>query len=199
MRKLTKPADSNKPLVIHSSSIKKAELIYRAIYHPLRIKIVSIVLKAGKLNVSKLNKRLKEDSSLISQQLKILRDANILVTQREGKQVLYTVDNNQVDKIQQSIQKISLIPASKPIAISPKELKALKERIAKPKKSTFSKNEMVIIKLICDQWTSEEIGEKLELSKRTVEDYRRRIIQKMNMKNTAGLVMYAIKNGMVKL
>lgn len=62
----------------------------------------------------------------------------------------------------------------------------------------FNDREKEIIKLICQQFTAHEIGEKLFLSKRTVEGYRIRILEKMNVKNTAGIVVFALKHNFIK-
>jgi DNA-binding NarL/FixJ family response regulator len=63
----------------------------------------------------------------------------------------------------------------------------------------FSEKEMEIIRLICQEFTNNEIGQKLFLSGRTVEGYRVKILEKMNAKSTAGIVIYAIKNEMYKI
>jgi len=49
--------------------------------------------------------------------------------------------------------------------------------------------------LICEEYSAKEIGDKLFHSMRTVEGYRSKILDKMNAKNTAGIVIYAIKHG----
>ena len=61
-------------------------------------------------------------------------------------------------------------------------------------KSDLSEKEIMIIKLICEQYVNKEIADKLQLSKRTIEGYRERILEKIKAKNTAGIVVYAIKN-----
>lgn len=63
---------------------------------------------------------------------------------------------------------------------------------------TFTDREQEIIQLICQQLTAQQIGDKIFLSKRTVEGYRTRILDKMNVRNTAGVVMYALKNNLIK-
>lgn len=62
----------------------------------------------------------------------------------------------------------------------------------------FTDREKDIVKLICLQCTAQEIADKLYLSKRTVEGYRTRILEKMNVKNTAGVVIYALKHGIIR-
>ncbi|HTQ28407.1 MAG TPA: response regulator transcription factor [Puia sp.] len=61
----------------------------------------------------------------------------------------------------------------------------------------FSDREKEIIRLICRQMTAQEIGNQLFLSKRTVEGYRTRIMEKMEAKNTAGVVIFALKNSLI--
>ena len=68
----------------------------------------------------------------------------------------------------------------------------------KQEPTVFSDREKEIIKLICQQYTAQEIGEKLFLSKRTVEGYRIKILEKMNVKNTAGMVVFALKHNFIK-
>lgn len=59
----------------------------------------------------------------------------------------------------------------------------------------LSEKEITILRLICQELTSAEIGEKVFLSARTVEGIRAGIMEKIGVRNIAGLVMYAAKNG----
>jgi len=59
---------------------------------------------------------------------------------------------------------------------------------------TFSEREIEIIKLICRQCTAQVIGDQLFLSRRTVEGYRTKILEKMNVKNAVGVLVYALKH-----
>ena len=68
----------------------------------------------------------------------------------------------------------------------------------KSEPAVFNEREKDIIKLICQQYTAQEIGEKLFISKRTVEGYRIKILEKMNVKNTAGVVIFALKHNFIK-
>ena len=61
----------------------------------------------------------------------------------------------------------------------------------------FTDREKEIIRLICQQLTAQEIADKVFLSKRTVEGHRTRILEKMNVKNTAGVVIYALRHRLV--
>jgi two-component system, NarL family, response regulator NreC len=61
----------------------------------------------------------------------------------------------------------------------------------------FTQRERDIIRLICRQNTAQEIGDLLFISKRTVEGYRTRILEKMDAKNTAGVVVFALRNNLI--
>ena len=61
--------------------------------------------------------------------------------------------------------------------------------------SLFSEKEKDIVRLICQEKTSEEIGKQLFMSPRTVERIRGKILEKMNVKTSVGVAIYAIKNG----
>lgn len=62
----------------------------------------------------------------------------------------------------------------------------------------LTKREIEILALIANELTNIEIGEKLFISPRTVDTHRRNLLQKLGVKNTAGLVKFAIHNGIVE-
>lgn len=57
--------------------------------------------------------------------------------------------------------------------------------------------ETEVLRLICEEYTAPEIAKMVYLSPRTVEGIRGRLIEKIGVKNTAGLVMYAVRNGFI--
>ncbi len=59
--------------------------------------------------------------------------------------------------------------------------------------------EKEVLKLIAEEYSSQEIADKLFLSIKTVNAHRRNLIQKLDAKNTAALVRYALKHGLIKL
>jgi DNA-binding NarL/FixJ family response regulator len=62
----------------------------------------------------------------------------------------------------------------------------------------LTERELQVLKLICEEKTAAEIGKEIFLSPRSVEGIRQRLIEKVGVRNTAGLVMFAIKNGLVE-
>jgi DNA-binding NarL/FixJ family response regulator len=69
----------------------------------------------------------------------------------------------------------------------------------KKNKIHFTERETDIIKLICAELSSKEMAHQLNLSARTIEGHRDNILKKIDAKNLAGIVVYAIKNGIYKL
>ncbi|KEZ93531.1 response regulator [Nonlabens ulvanivorans] len=70
------------------------------------------------------------------------------------------------------------------------------------KRSTLDHNlltprELDVLQLICEQFTTAEIGEQLCVSKRTVDGHRNNLLVKTKMRNVAGLVAYAIQNAII--
>lgn len=63
----------------------------------------------------------------------------------------------------------------------------------------LSEREKDVVKLICQEYTNNEIAEKLFISPRTVESHRQRIVDKIGAKNTVGIVIYAIINNIHSL
>ena len=68
--------------------------------------------------------------------------------------------------------------------------------IASP--AVLTKRESEVLKLIAEEFTNKEIADKLFISNRTVDAHRRNLFQKLGVKNTAGLVRFAIKHGMIE-
>jgi DNA-binding NarL/FixJ family response regulator len=72
----------------------------------------------------------------------------------------------------------------------------------KPQRSfevELTSREREVLQLICEECTTQEIAEKLFISNRTVDGHRNNLLSKLGCKNTAGLVVYALRNELVKL
>jgi DNA-binding NarL/FixJ family response regulator len=68
--------------------------------------------------------------------------------------------------------------------------------------STFAKltdRELEFIKLACSEKSYQEIAKEMFLSERTIDGYRESAFKKLNVGTRVGLVMYAIKNGIIQL
>lgn len=63
---------------------------------------------------------------------------------------------------------------------------------------SLTEREKAVLQLICQEKTAAEIGAELFLSPRTVEGIRATLMEKIEARNIAGLVLYAVRNGLVE-
>lgn len=68
-----------------------------------------------------------------------------------------------------------------------------KQTVASP----LSDREIEVLRLIAQEYSNGEIAEKLFISIRTVDTHRRNLLEKLQVKNTVGLVKYAIEKGII--
>lgn len=66
-------------------------------------------------------------------------------------------------------------------------------------KKLLSKREIEVLELICAEYTTNEIAEKLYISPRTVDGHRNNLLLKTGSKNVAGLVIYGIQKKLIEL
>lgn len=66
-------------------------------------------------------------------------------------------------------------------------------------KKLLSNREIDVLELICEQYTTAEIAEKLFISPRTVEGHRNNLLLKTQSKNVAGLVIYGIQKKLIEI
>lgn len=65
--------------------------------------------------------------------------------------------------------------------------------------SGLNEREIDFLKLAATELTYKEIAEQMHLSPRTIDGYRDALFEKLNIKSRVGLVLFAIKNGLVKI
>jgi DNA-binding NarL/FixJ family response regulator len=79
---------------------------------------------------------------------------------------------------------------------------AAEEKKREPKddpSSEFSGREIEVLRLLVQGMTSAGISEKLDISTRTVETHRAKILKKCDLKTTASLIRYVVKNKLIEL
>ncbi|MEL6943157.1 MAG: response regulator transcription factor [Bacteroidota bacterium] len=113
----------------------------------------------------------------------------------------YLGKNTDPEEIETTILKV----ASKGFHYNDRVMQIITENMrskSKPKiafSTHLTSRELEILQLICEQYTGQEIADRLFISRRTVEAHRNNLLQKLNCKNIAGLVVYAIQNDLVKI
>ena len=62
---------------------------------------------------------------------------------------------------------------------------------------TISEREKEVLSLVCMEYTAQEIAQKMEISSRTVEAIKDRLMERFGVKNSVGLVFFAMKNSLI--
>lgn len=78
-------------------------------------------------------------------------------------------------------------------------IQKIKHRESESKSANLSKREKEILVKICEGLSNQEIAETLFISKRTVDKHRANLLGKTNSKNTASLILFAIKNKLIEI
>jgi len=76
------------------------------------------------------------------------------------------------------------------------------KNVAKPQRGfevELTNREKEVLQLICGEFTTQEIADKLFISNRTVEGHRNNLLSKLGCRNTAGLVVYALQSELVQV
>jgi DNA-binding NarL/FixJ family response regulator len=78
-------------------------------------------------------------------------------------------------------------------------IQKIKHRELESKSANLSKREKEILFKICEGLSNQEIAETLFISKRTVDKHRANLLGKTNSKNTASLILFAIRNKLIEI
>ena len=90
---------SRKEISVELLTLKKADLIIRALNHKLRLQIIRLLHDKEELTVTEIYVKLRLEQSVASQHLAILRRAGIVKTRREGKFIYYSINPGRIDEI----------------------------------------------------------------------------------------------------
>jgi len=100
-------ADSvSQALKINLHNLKKGALVLRALNHKLRQQILLLINAEKKITVTEIYVKLRLEQSVASQHLAILRRAGIVITQRDGKFIYYTVNHKRIQEINKFLEEL---------------------------------------------------------------------------------------------
>jgi ArsR family transcriptional regulator, virulence genes transcriptional regulator len=84
-------------LSVNHQNLKKAILKLKALHHNLRVQILTLLDESEKMTVTEIFVKLRIEQSVASQQLAILRAANLVIATRQGKFIFYAINASQID------------------------------------------------------------------------------------------------------
>lgn len=119
----------------------------------------------------------------------LMSEAEGYILKSAGKQELINAINRILDNSTYYCNEVTNIMLSR----------VRKQKMIEKNTATLTPREIEIIKLIMEEYSSEEIAEKLFISKRTVDTHRKNIIHKTNTRTLVGLIMFAIENNLVEI
>jgi len=96
---INRGAGEKEPIKLDYIAVKKAAMVLRAINHKLRQQIVRLLEDHKKMTVTEIYVKLRLEQSVASQHLAILRRAGIVVTERDGKFIHYTINTQRIAEI----------------------------------------------------------------------------------------------------
>ena len=88
--------EADNQLTVDTLSVKKAALILRAFNHKLRQQILKLIDTQEKVTVTEIYVKLRIEQSVASQHLAILRKADFVKTERDGKFIYYTINTDRM-------------------------------------------------------------------------------------------------------
>ncbi|PTX63693.1 LuxR family two component transcriptional regulator [Kordia periserrulae] len=168
--------------------------------------VILLDLEMPKMDGVETLKRLKEDCNY--QELKII----ILTMHKEERMIAYLMELGANGYLMKDAEPAEFEEAIRTVyeedhyfneSVSHAMLKSLKDKSNKTptlrNNYQLTSREMEVLELIAKGLTTTEIGKKLFLSTRTIEGHRKNLIGKLGARNTATLIIKAVKEGLISL
>lgn len=89
---------------VNYETLNYSNELVKALAHPLRLRIIEFIDKHKSINVNKIYNSLRIEQSITSQHLRILRLADIVKAQRDGKYIIYSINYEKVILANKAVQ-----------------------------------------------------------------------------------------------
>jgi len=97
----------SKDILLDYLELRKAALVLRAINHKLRQKMIELLEENERMTVTDIYVKLRLEQSVASQHLAILRKSGVVVTERNGKFIYYTLNKNRITQISELVEELA--------------------------------------------------------------------------------------------
>ncbi len=144
-------------------------------------------------------KALKEHPEMKIIALSMFGDDEYYIKMIEAGAKGFIVKNSDIEVVETAIQQVMEGKTYFASDVMATLVMHLNQRKNEETKNELSERESEILYMICKGLSNQEIADALFLSKRTVDKHRENILAKTQAKNTAGLVLYAIKHNIIQV
>jgi len=103
---IRKDETATEPIKLDYVAVKSAAMTLRAINHKLRQQIVKLLEENKRMNVTDIYVKLRLEQSVASQHLAILRRADIVVTERDGKFIHYALNHARIAAVAHFVKEL---------------------------------------------------------------------------------------------
>lgn len=100
---LTHLTPTHKAGPLSAADIVESAALMRAVAHPLRIQLLEFIDAHPDVNVNVIYNTLKLEQSITSQHLRVLREADLVLTTREGKYIRYSINYPKMEALQRAM------------------------------------------------------------------------------------------------
>ncbi len=126
--------------------------------------------------------------------LTMYSDENYYTEMIEAGAMGFLLKNSRFEDVERAITEVSNNRNYFSAEILSYLVRMLEQKHTRTKTDELTNRELEVLMCICRGMSNQEIADKLYISKRTVDKHRENILQKTQSKNTAEMVVYAIKN-----
>ncbi len=98
----------DKDIYLDYALLRKAVLVLRAVNHKLRQRIIDLLEDNEAMTVTDIYIKLRLEQSVASQHLAILRRAGVVITDRQGKFIYYSLDKDRLNQISKLVEELAL-------------------------------------------------------------------------------------------
>ncbi len=142
--------------------------------------------------------------------LKICPDINIIALSMYGEEEYYNkmvdagakgflLKNSDIAEVKEAIMTVNKGGSYFSQELLYHVIQKIKHREHESKSANLSKREKEILIKICEGLSNQEIAKTLFISKRTVDKHRANLLGKTNSKNTASLILFALRNKLIEI
>ena len=92
---------------LNYADLRKAVLVLRAVNHKLRQRVIDLLEEHATMTVTDIYIKLRLEQSVASQHLAILRRAGVVLTERQGKFIYYSLDKDRLNQISKLVEELA--------------------------------------------------------------------------------------------